>query len=175
MDLDDWDCRLSKLRRTRVMLGMLGWLPLGCDQQTAPVGAMRLVGEQAGREVGAMRWGLGLQGLGLLIAMSLGLGIIAQLVAGRAMTRWLWLLAAAGYFLGGLFTSEVWFGWATQEELQPNIDGLSFDEVQLFGLVSGIVTVLVTWYVTRRTPRHQSNGPSKPSGTPSSRPPATTL
>jgi hypothetical protein len=119
-----------------------------------------------------MQWDLGLQGLGLLIAMSFGLGVIAQLVAGRATTRWLWLLAAAGYFVGGLFTSEVWFGWATQEELQPNIDGLSFDEVLLFGLVAGIMTVLVTRYVTQRTRRHSSNGPSKRSGTQGSRPPA---
>jgi hypothetical protein len=122
-----------------------------------------------------MQWDLGLRGLGLLIAMSFGFGVIAQLVAGRATTRWLWLLAAAGYFVGGLFTSEVWFGWATQEELQPNIDGLSFDEVLLLGLVPGIVTVLVTWYVTRRTRRHPSNGPSKRSGTHSRRPPAGAL
>jgi hypothetical protein len=124
------------------------------------------------KEVGAVQWDLGLQGLGLLVAMSFGFGVIAQLVAGRAMTRWLWLVAAAGYLVGGLFTSEVWFGWATQEELQPNIDGLSFDEVLLFGLLSGIVTVFVTWYVTRRTRRPSSNGPSKRSGTHSRRPPA---
>jgi hypothetical protein len=33
-----------------------------------------------------------------------------------------------------MFISEVWFGWATQEELQPNIDGRSFAEVLLIGL-----------------------------------------
>jgi hypothetical protein len=65
-------------------------------------------------------------------------------------------------FVGGLFVSEV---WATQEELQPDIDGLSFDEVLLFGLVSGIMTVLVTWYVTRRTRRHRSDTASDRSGT----------
>ena len=97
-----------------------------------------------------MQWDLGLQGLGLLIVMSLGFGVIAQLVVGRTTTRWLWLIASAAYFVGGLFISEVWFGWATQEELQPNIDGLSFDEVLGIGLVPGIVAVLVTWYVTRR-------------------------
>jgi hypothetical protein len=97
-----------------------------------------------------MKWDLGLRGLGLLIGMSLGFGVIAQLVVRRA-TRWLWLIAAAGYFVGGLLISEVWFGWATEEELQPNIDGLSFDEVLLIGLVPGILTVLVTRYVTRRT------------------------
>lgn len=101
-----------------------------------------------------MQWDLGLEGLGLLILMSLGFGVIAQLVVGRATTRWLWLIATAGYFVGGLLASEVWFGWATKEELQPNIDGLSFDEVLLLGLAAGIVTVLVTWYVTRRRRRH---------------------
>jgi hypothetical protein len=47
--------------------------------------------------------------------------------------------------------------WATQEELQPNIDGLSFDEVLLLGLVPGILTLLVTRYVTRRSRRHQTD------------------
>lgn len=97
-----------------------------------------------------MQWDLGLKGLGLLILMSLGFGVIAQLVVGKATTRWLWLIAMAGYFVGGLMASEVWFGWATEEELQPNIDGLSFDEVLLLGLIAGIVSVVVTWYVTRR-------------------------
>jgi hypothetical protein len=100
-----------------------------------------------------MEWDLGLRGLGLLVVMSIGFGAIAQLVAGKATTRWLWLIATAAYFVGGLFVSEVWFGAATEEELQPNIDGLSFDEVLLIALVPGIVSVLVTRYVTRRS-RH---------------------
>jgi hypothetical protein len=100
--------------------------------------------------VGAVQWDLGLLGVLVLVVMSLGFGAVAQLAAGRATTRWLWLIAAAGYFVGGVFISEVWFGWATQEELQPNIDGLSFDEVLLIGLVPGIVTVLVARFVTRR-------------------------
>ena len=104
-----------------------------------------------------MQWDLGLGGVGLLIGMSLGFGVIAHLVV-RGTTRWLWLIAAAGYFVGGLVTSEVWFGWAAQEELQPIIDGLSFDEVLLFGLVSGIVTVLITRYVSRRNRRGSSDG-----------------
>ena len=116
-----------------------------------------------------MQWDLGLQGLGLLIAMSLGFGVVAQLVVGRAVTRWLWLIAAVGYFVVGLFISEVWFGWATQEELQPNIDGLSFDEV-LLGLVPGIATVLVIRHVTRRNRRRSTDVASKRSGTPGGRP-----
>lgn len=97
-----------------------------------------------------MQWDLGLVGLGLLVAMSLGFGLIAQLLGGRATTRWLWLIAAATYFVSGLFISEVWFGWATEEELQPNIDGLSFDEVLLIGLIPGVAAVLITRYVIRR-------------------------
>jgi hypothetical protein len=114
-----------------------------------------------------MQWDLGLQGLGLLVAMSLAFGVIAQLVAGRVTTRWLWLIAAVGYFVVGLFISEVWFGWATQEELQPNIDGLSFDEV-LLGLVPGIVTVLVIRHVNRKSRHHATDAASKRSGTPRS-------
>ena len=91
--------------------------------------------------------------------------MIAQLVVGKATTRWLWLIAAAGYFVGGLFVNEVWFGWATQEELQPNIDGLSFDEVLLLGLVPGIITMLITRYVTRRTRHRSTHTALKRSGT----------
>ena len=109
-----------------------------------------------------MEWDLGLQGMGLLMLMSLGFGVIAQLAMGRTTTRWLWAVAAAASFIGGLFISEVWFGWATQEELQPNIDGLSFDEVLLTGLVPGILSVIVTRYVTRRARRRPTPVPPNP-------------
>ena len=82
--------------------------------------------------------------------MSIGFGVVAQLVMWRATTHWLWIIAAAAYFVSGLFVSEVWFGWATEEDLQPNIDGLSFDEVLGLATIAGILVVLVTWMVTRR-------------------------
>lgn len=104
--------------------------------------------------VGIMHWDLGMTGLGLLVFMSLSFGIIAQLVAGGATTRWLWVIASVAYFIGGLFASEILFGWATEEELQPNIDGLSLDEGLLLALAAGIVSVLVTWFVARRR-RHR--------------------
>ena len=100
-----------------------------------------------------MQWDLGLTGLGVLALMSLVFGLIAHVllrVLGQSVTRWLWAIASASYFIGGLFISEVMFGWATVEELQPNIDGLSFDEVLLIGLVPGIVAVVVTWFLTRK-------------------------
>lgn len=84
---------------------------------------------------------------------------------GKATTRWLGAIAAAAFFISGLFTSEVWFGWATEEDLQPNIDGLSFDEVLLVGLLTGVVSVLATWYVTRRSGRHSTKGGSSPETT----------
>jgi hypothetical protein len=96
-----------------------------------------------------MQWDLGLQGMALLLGMSLAFGTLAQLVAARATTHWLWLIAAGTFFVTGLLTSEVWFGWATEEDLQPNIDGLSFDEVLLFGLLAGTASVLITRYITR--------------------------
>ncbi len=96
-----------------------------------------------------MEWDLGLQGIGVLALMSVGFGVVAQLVFGRATTRWIGLIVAAVHFVSGLFISEVWFGWATAADLQPNYDGLSFDEVLLIGLVPVVVTVLVAWYATR--------------------------
>lgn len=104
-----------------------------------------------------MEWDLGIQGVGLLVAMSLGFGVIAQLVAGRVTTRWMWLIAAGTYFLSGLFISEIWFGWATEDDLQPNIDGLSFDEVLLIGLIPGIAAILITRYVARRRRRRATD------------------
>lgn len=89
-----------------------------------------------------MAWDLGLSGLAYLLAMSLVFGLAAHLIAGRVTTIWLWLIATAGFFLVGLFISEVLFGWATEEDLQPNIDGLSRDEV-LPGLIPGIAAALL--------------------------------
>ena len=100
-----------------------------------------------------MEWDLGLRGFGLLLVMAGIFGIVAQVFAGRRTTRWLGLIAAAVFFVAGLFTSEVLFGWATEEDLQPNIDGLSFDEVLLIGLLSGTVAVVVTRYVAKRSDR----------------------
>ncbi len=95
-----------------------------------------------------MQFNLGLEGVGILVGMSLGFGVIAQIVV--RTTRWTWLMGAVAFFVGGLLTSEVLFGWATVEDLQPNYDGLSFDEALLGGLIVGILVVIAAWYVTRR-------------------------
>ena len=115
-----------------------------------------------------MQWDLGQQGLAVLAVMSLVFGVVAQVIAGRATTRWLWLIAGAVYFVTGLLVSEVWFGWATEEELQPNIDGLSFDEVLLVA-VPGLAAVLFTrWFARRqRAGTHVAQGGPGPR-TPSS-------
>jgi hypothetical protein len=105
-----------------------------------------------------MEWDLGLLGLATLLVMALGFGLLAQLLAGRGTTRWLGLIVSAVYFVAGLLTSELWFGWATDEDLQPNIDGLSFDEVLLVGLLAGVVAVAITRYMTKRA---GSRGPRK--------------
>jgi hypothetical protein len=101
-------------------------------------------------EVAAMQWDLGWQGVGLLVVMALAFGLIVRLLAGGAAGRWLWLIAAAASFVGGLLTSEAWFGWATEEELQPNIDGVSFDEVLLMNIVLAVVIIGIARYVYRR-------------------------
>lgn len=59
------------------------------------------------------------------------------------------LIATAVYFVAGLLISEWWFGWATAEELQPNIDGLSRDET-LLTWIPGIVAVFVIRHHARR-------------------------
>jgi len=98
-----------------------------------------------------MEWDLGLNGVLYLLAMSLAFGVVAHLIAGRVTTKWLWLIATAGFFVLGLLVSEGLFGWATEEDLQPNIDGLSRDEVLLV-VVPGLVAVLLArrWGRKRR-------------------------
>ena len=107
-----------------------------------------------------MQFDLGVAGLGLLIVISLIFGAIAQVVAGRrAGTRWLWLIAAMGWFIGGLFASEVVFGSATEEELQPIINGLAFDESLLGGLVVGLAAVVATLLLTGGRTSHRTTSP----------------
>ena len=98
------------------------------------------------------QWDLGIAGLLLLAAMSLAFGLVAHLIVGRHVTRWLWLYAALAYFVAGILVSQAWFGWATEEELQPNIDGLSFDEVQLVTL-AGLIAAVTARLVLRRRGR----------------------
>jgi hypothetical protein len=113
-----------------------------------------------------MQWDLGLQGLALLGAMSLGFGVVAGLVAGRGLEHRLWsiVITAVACFGVGLFTSEVWFGWATEEDLQPNIDGLSFDEVLLSGVVTTFLVVLVTRLLAHRPGHRPTPGATRPAG-----------
>lgn len=97
-----------------------------------------------------MHWDLGLNGLLYLAAMSIVFGLVAQLLAWRDAGKWLWALVAGVYFGVGLLVSEFLFGWATEEDLQPNIDGLSRDEVLLIGLVPVAIAVVVTRWMARR-------------------------
>ena len=99
-----------------------------------------------------MQWNLGLQGVGVLLGLSLLFGIVAQVLFWSRATRWVWLAASATFFAAGALISEWWFGWATETDLQPNIDGLSFDEV-LIGFGIGIPVLLVLRYLTRRSNR----------------------
>ena len=98
-----------------------------------------------------MQWDLGLKGFAVLVGMSAGFGVLAQLLWGRR-TRWLWLISGGTFLVAGLLTSEVWFGWATEEDLQPNIDGLSFDETFIFGTLAAVASVIVTRRMLRSRP-----------------------
>lgn len=100
-----------------------------------------------------MEYDLGLQALAILTGLSLGFGVIAHVIFGRD-TRWMWLIGAIAFFVGGIVASEVIFSWATAAELQPQIDGLSLDEALLGGLVVGVPVVLLAWWVNRRRHTH---------------------
>ncbi|HET7735099.1 MAG TPA: hypothetical protein VFK52_03955 [Nocardioidaceae bacterium] len=99
-----------------------------------------------------MQWDLGAQGLAVLAAISLGFALIAGLVVNRSLVFRMWLVAVttAACFVVGVFTSEALFGWATEEDLQPNVDGLSRDEVLVSSLLTMVVVVLVSRLALRR-------------------------
>jgi hypothetical protein len=107
-----------------------------------------------------MQWDLGLQGLAALGAMSLGFGVFAGLVVGKGVAGWLLAttITTVACFGVGLVTSEVLFGWATEEDLQPNIDGLSRDEVLLSCVLTTALVVLVMRYLAHRAGDPKSPG-----------------
>jgi hypothetical protein len=65
----------------------------------------------------------------------------------------MWLVIAGSFFVLGLLISEVWFGWATQADLQSNDDGLSFDEM-LLAIFPSLAIVIVMRRLIRR--RHRT-------------------
>lgn len=106
-----------------------------------------------------MEWDLGPQGLALLGAMSLGFGAFVGLVMGKGVAQRLvaGAITAVSCFGVGLVISEVMFGWATEEELQPNVDGLSRDEVLLSSVLTTLLVMLVLRFLARRkagSPQH---------------------
>jgi formate hydrogenlyase subunit 3/multisubunit Na+/H+ antiporter MnhD subunit len=106
-----------------------------------------------------MQWDLGVNGLLYLLAMSLVFGGLAALLVGRgaAFRLWAGTITTAACFGVGLFVSEVTFGWATEEDLQPNIDGLSRDEALLSSVVTTAIVVLAMRYWARRSERGASH------------------
>ncbi len=96
---------------------------------------------------------LGVQGWALLIIPALIFGAIAQAIFWRSGPHWLWLVGAVAWVVGGFVASEVIFGSETTEEnLQPLINGLLWDEALLGGLLVGLAAVLVTALLYRRRP-----------------------
>lgn len=100
-----------------------------------------------------MQYDLGLIGLGLLVLLAFG--GLAQLV-GRNRMRWQWLVAAIGFFIGGLIASEAIWADPTLD-LEPIVDGLSVDEALLGGIIGGVFADVATrfsahaWPFTRRS------------------------
>ena len=100
-----------------------------------------------------MEYDLGSTAQIILIFFAVGFGAVAQLILGKRATRWVWLTGAIGWLLGAVFVSEVLFATATEDEIQPIVDGLAFDEALLGGLVGGLVAVAATWLVARLSRR----------------------
>ena len=96
-----------------------------------------------------MQYDLGSTAQVILIFFAVGFGAVAQLVLGDRATRWVWLTGALGWLVGAVFMSEVLFATATEDEIQPIIQGLAFDEALLGGLIGGLVAVTATWLVAR--------------------------
>ncbi len=96
-----------------------------------------------------MQFDLGSTAQVILIFFAIGFGAVVQLILGDRATRWVWLTGALGWLIGGLFMSEVMFATATEDEIQPIIQGLAFDEALLGGLVGGLVAVAATWLAAR--------------------------
>jgi hypothetical protein len=97
-----------------------------------------------------MNYDLGMQGLTLLIIPAIAFGLVAQIIVWKSATHWMWLIGAVAWFVGGLFASEFLYGSeVTEQNLQPLIDGLLWDEALIGGLMAGVVAVIVTWFATR--------------------------
>lgn len=111
-----------------------------------------------------MNWDLGLNGLLYLAAVSIGYGLLAQVLTWKVAPKWLWAVVFGVSFGFGIVVSEVLFGWATEEDLQPNIDGLSRDEVLLIGLIPVVIAVVATrWMASRDQQRAVHDSESRTS------------
>ena len=101
-----------------------------------------------------MNYDIGPAGIAVLVGISLGFGLIVQFV-GHAGSRWEWLVGSLAFLIGGLIASELVFAG---QDVQPIIDGLSFDESLAGGIVTGIPIAVVTRGLSRR--------PADPGATP---------
>lgn len=107
-----------------------------------------------------MRWDLGVGGVLYLALVSLLFGVVAASVVRGGWDRKVRAArtTAAACLIVGLLVSEGLFGWATEEELQPNVDGLSRDEILLSSVLTTLLVVLAFRYAARR-----AEGPTSPS------------
>jgi len=99
---------------------------------------------------------LGLQGLGILVTISLAFGLAAQLMLARVTSRWIGIIGGLGWLVGGFVASEVIFGGRSGGDIAL-VDGLAFHQSLIGGFVVGMGAVIVTWAVTDRP--HHLRGP----------------
>lgn len=113
-----------------------------------------------------MKWDLGPQGLALMGAISLGFALAAGVLVGSRPVRRLWavVITFVASLVLGVVTSEWLFGWATEEDLQPNVDGLSRDEVLLSSLLTTVAVVLAMRLLSRGSRSRARHGARHASG-----------
>ncbi len=99
---------------------------------------------------------LGLDGLVILLAVSAGFGLAAQLMLSRVTTRWIGIIGGLAWLAGGFLASEVMFGSASGGDIAI-VGGLAFHQSLVGGFVVGMSAILVTWVGTDR--RHRFQGP----------------
>lgn len=87
---------------------------------------------------------MGIGGLALVIAGSLVLGVVLQLI-GDARFGYEWILTALGAFAGAMIASELIVGL---QEMEPVWDGLALVPALVGGLIGGIVVAFVVRFVT---------------------------
>lgn len=97
---------------------------------------------------------LGFAALLALSAVSVGVGLLAQLLCGPSAPTWLWVRVAAVYLVIGAWVTDAWFGWA-------GADPLTLEDMLLVGLAPVPAVVLIALAGNRANRRAATSRPRR--------------